>query len=187
MCTFLIFYLILIFSNFIVDTLKCYAPKLEWSRNNEPIFRNNNFEIVRCNTGLQKCFGGCKHCMSVEGPLEVKSCAGDTDINLQILGLDADGCKNLTKIESEKYAQWISDSVFQGKQAVNAKFTRVCRCSWNGCNGLSGLELHRRQKLLARKNVPVGGGTRSRHKYYTTTPYQLFIYTFLVKRFVLLD
>ena len=75
-----------IFSNFIVDTLKCYAPKLEWSRNNEPIFRNNNFEIVRCNTGLQKCFGGCKHCMSVEGPLEVKSCAGDMDINLQETG-----------------------------------------------------------------------------------------------------
>ena len=167
------------FSNFTADTLKCYAPKIEWSKNNQPIFHHNNFEIIQCNTGLQKCFGGCKHCMSVDGPLEVKSCAGETDINLQILGLNADGCKNLTKIESEMYAQWISDSIFQGKQKVNAKFSRVCRCSWNGCNGLPGLEIQRR--------VSAGGGMRSKHEYHPITPYQLLIFTFLVKRFVLFD
>ena len=121
----------------------------------------------------------CKRYSAINPNIYFQCCAGETDINLQILGLNADGCKNLTKIESEMYAQWISDSIFQGKQKVNAKFSRVCRYSWNGCNGLPGLEIQRR--------VSAGGGMRSKHEYHPITPYQLLIFTFLVKRFVLFD
>ena len=33
--------------------------------------------------------------MAIDGPLQVKGCAGDFDITLEMLELDHDGCKNL--------------------------------------------------------------------------------------------
>ena len=137
---------------FLVRTLNCYAPKLEWSKSHTPVFRQNNFELVRCNTGLQKCFGGCKHCMAIDGPLQVKGCAGDMDITLEILGLDQDGCKNLTKAENKEYSEWISSSFDDDKRSQLPSFTRLCRCSWDGCNGLSTLELLQNKNLFAQSN-----------------------------------
>ena len=144
------------FISFQVNTLKCYAPKLEWSKPRIPVFHPNNFELVRCNTGLQKCFGGCKHCLVIDGPLQVKSCAGDMDITLEILGLHQDGCKNLTKTENTKYAGWITSSLGLGKRTQLSSFTRVCRCSWDGCNGLSTLELLQNKDLSIRSNAAAG-------------------------------
>ena len=117
---------------------------------------------MRCNTGLQKCFGGCKHCLAIDGPLQVKSCVGDQDITLQILGVDADGCKNLTKLENFKYTNWISDSFFQGKQTSASGFKRVCRCSWDGCNGLSALKLLKEKDLFVLNKAPIGMSNQSR-------------------------
>ena len=141
------------FISFQVNTLKCYAPKLEWSKPRIPVFHPNNFELVRCNTGLQKCFGGCKHCLAIDGPLQVKSCAGDMDITLEILGLHQDGCKNLTKTENTKYAGWITSSLGIGKRTHLSSFTRVCRCSWDGCNGLPTLELLQNKDLFNKSNA----------------------------------
>ena len=141
---------------FLVTTLKCYAPKLQWSKSHTPVFRQNNFELTKCNTGLQKCFGGCKHCLAIDGPSEVKSCAGDLDITLEILGLNTDGCKNLTKADNMKYVGWISDSFGNGKRTVMPEFTRVCRCSWNGCNGLPTLELLQNKDLFAENTASAG-------------------------------
>lgn len=45
--------------------------------------------------------------MAIDGPLQVKGCAGDLDITLEILGMDQDGCKNLTEAENKKYTKWI--------------------------------------------------------------------------------
>ena len=144
------------FNSFQVSTLKCYAPKVEWSKLRIPVFHPNNFELVTCNTGLQKCFGGCKHCLAIDGPLQVKSCAGDMDITLEILGLDQDGCKNLTKAENTKYAGWITSSIGLGKRTELSSFTRVCRCSWDGCNGLPTLELLQNKDLFVQNNASTG-------------------------------
>ena len=94
--------------------------------------------------------------MTLDGPSQVKSCAGDLDITLEILGLDADGCKNLTKAESMKYVGWISDSFGNGKMTVLTTFIRVCRCSWDGCNGLSTLELLQNKDLFIQNNASAG-------------------------------
>ena len=141
---------------FLVRTLNCYAPKLEWSKSHTPVFRKNNFELTKCNTGLQKCFGGCKHCLAIDGPSQVKSCAGDVDIALEMLGLNADGCRNLTKADNMKYVGWISDTFGNGKQTLLTGFTRVCRCSWNGCNGLPTLELLQNKDLFVQNNASAG-------------------------------
>ena len=94
--------------------------------------------------------------MAIDGPSQVKSCAGDVDITLEILGLNADGCKNLTKADNIKYVGWISDSFGNGKQTVLPGFTRVCRCSWNGCNGLPTLELLQNEDLFVQNNASTG-------------------------------
>ena len=141
------------FNSFQVNTLKCYAPKLEWSKPRIPVFHPNNFELVRCNTGLQKCFGGCKHCLAIDGPLQVKSCAGDMDITLEILGLHQDGCKNLTKSENMKYAGWITSSLGHEKRTQLSSFTRLCRCSWDGCNGMPTMELLQNKDLHIQSNA----------------------------------
>ena len=122
--------------------------------------------------------------MAVYGNLNVKSCAGDLDINLQILGLDADGCKNLTELDSKKYAKWISDSIFQGSHSLVPNFTRVCRCSWDGCNGLSTLELLQKREQFVQNHATVGGEIMLAQISYTSTPYQLIIFTTIVRLFV---
>ena len=94
--------------------------------------------------------------MAIDGPSQVKSCAGDVDITLEILGLNADGCKNLTQAENMKYVEWISDSFGNDKRTVLTGFTRVCRCSWNGCNGLPTLELLQNKDLFAQNNASAG-------------------------------
>ena len=118
----------------VVQSLKCYAPKLEWV-NDLPRFPRNEFELTECNTGIQKCVGGCKHCMIIEGSYIAKSCTVEDDVILMMLGVHEAGCKNVTEEQSEQYANWVNNSI--GKQAQSAlvpNSTRVCRCSWDGCN-----------------------------------------------------
>ena len=169
------------FNSFQVNTLKCYAPKLEWSKPRIPVFHPNNFELVRYNTGLQKCFGGCKHCLAIDGPLQVKSCAGDMDITLEILGLHQDGCKNLTKTENTKYAGWITSSLGLGKRTQLSSFTRVCRCSWDGCNGLPTQELLQNKDLFAQNNASVGLRRTSPKNYFANNFHQLFVLTIIIE------
>ena len=145
------FFLTFLFS-FQVDTLKCYAPKIEWSKSRMPVVSQNSFELVRCNTGLQRCFGGCKHCMANDGPLQVKGCAGDMDITLEMLGLDQDACKNLTSTENKRFKELISSAFDDDKRPHLPSFTRLCRCSWDGCNGLSTLELLQNKSIFAQNN-----------------------------------
>ena len=107
---------------------------MEWV-DDLPIFPRNEFELTECNTGNQKCAGGCKHCMIIEGSYVAKSCTVDDDLTLRMLGVHEAGCKNVTEEQSKQYANWINESI--GKQADSAlvpNFTRVCRCSWDGCN-----------------------------------------------------
>ena len=94
--------------------------------------------------------------MAIDGPLQVKGCAGDMDITLEILGLDQDGCKNLTKAENKEYSEWISSSFGNEKRTLQPSFTRLCRCSWDGCNGLSTLELLQNKNLFAQSNDATG-------------------------------
>ena len=137
--------------SFVVQSLLCYAPKLEWVKN-VPIFRRNEFEIVTCNTGLQRCVGGCTHCMTVDGSFVAKSCAGEHDITLEMLGINADGCKNITEEQNNRYAEWLMDSIGRETQ-LHPNFTRVCRCSWNGCNGIPSVDLMKMPNFIFQKNT----------------------------------
>ena len=163
-----------------VNTLNCYAPKLEWEKTRKPVFRLNNFELVRCNTGLQKCFGGCNHCLAIDGPLQVKSCAGDMDITLEILELNQDGCKNLTKADNMRYTGWISNSFSNRKLTLLSGFTRVCRCSWEGCNGLSTQELLQNKDLFAQNNASVGLRRTSAKISFAYYLHQLFVLIIII-------
>ena len=137
--------------SFIVQSLLCYAPKLEWVKN-VPIFLKNKFEIVTCNTGLQRCVGGCTHCMTVDGSFVAKSCAGEHDITLEMLGIHADGCKNITEEQNSRYAEWLMDSIGRQMQ-LQPNFTRVCRCSWNGCNGIPAVDLMQMPNFIFQKHA----------------------------------
>ena len=104
-----------------------------------PTFPINSFELVKCNEGLQFCAGGCKFCVSVSGSFIAKSCAGDEDHGLKILGMDQEGCKNVTRSQNEQYTKWINKSVGKlPKYSLVADFTKACRCSTDGCNGDHG-------------------------------------------------
>ena len=94
--------------------------------------------------------------MAIDGPLQVKGCAGDMDITLEMLGMDHDGCKNLTKAENKEYTEWISSSFGNDKRTQLPSFKRLCRCSWDGCNGLSTLELLQNKNLFAQSNDATG-------------------------------
>jgi hypothetical protein len=101
-----------------------------------PTFPINKFDLVKCNVGLQICLGGCKHCVNVTGSFVAKSCAGDGDHGLNILGVYKDGCKSINGVQNKNYTQWINQSI--GKlpnYSLVADFTEACRCSWDGCNG----------------------------------------------------
>ena len=118
--------------------------------------------------------------MAIDGPLQVKGCAGDMDITLEILGLDQDGCKNLTKAENKEYSEWISSAFGDDKRPQLPSFTRLCRCSWDGCNGLSTLELLQNKNLFAQSNDAAG----SRMTLANSFPYilnQSFILTIIIQ------
>ena len=91
--------------------------------------------------------------MAIDGPLQIKGCAGDMDISLEILGLDQDGCKNLTKAENKEYLECISSSFDDDKRSQLPSFTRLCRCSWDGCNGLPTMELLQNKDLHIQSNA----------------------------------
>ena len=118
----------------LADALKCWGPKLEWT-DYVPTIHYNQFELVECNKGLQLCAGGCKHCVNITGSFVAKSCAGDEDYGLAILGMNEDGCKNVTGDQNLKYTNWINKSLKQSKYSLVADFTQACRCSLDGCNG----------------------------------------------------
>ena len=117
----------------LADALRCWGPKLEWT-DYMPTIHYNQFELVECNKGLQLCAGGCKHCINITGSFVAKSCAGDEDYGLGILGMNKDGCKRVTEDQNLKYTNWIKNSIKQSKTLV-ANFTQACRCSLDGCNG----------------------------------------------------
>ena len=117
----------------LADALRCWGPKLEWT-DYVPTIHYNQFELVECNKGLQLCAGGCKHCINITGSFVSKSCAGDEDYGLGILGMNEDGCKKVTEDQNLKYTNWIKNSIKQSKTLV-ANFTQSCRCSFDGCNG----------------------------------------------------
>jgi hypothetical protein len=101
-----------------------------------PTFPINKFDLVKCNAGLQICTGGCKHCVNVTGSFIAKSCAGDNDQGLNILGIHKDRCKSITRVQNKNYTKWINQSI--GKlpnYSLVADFTEACRCSYDGCNG----------------------------------------------------
>lgn len=117
------------------QALSCWGPKMDWI-GYVPTFPINKFDLVRCNTGLQFCQGGCKHCVNVTGSFVAKSCAGDADRGLNILGIQKDGCKKITMVQNKNYTKWINQSI--GKMpnyTLVADFTEACRCSSDGCNG----------------------------------------------------
>ena len=120
----------------IAQSLKCFGPKVEWNGNMQT-FPLNQFEIAECDTGMQQCVGGCTFCVNVSGSFVGKSCAGEEDIGLKILGLYSDGCKKVTKSQNINYTNWISKSVGRlPNDTLSADFTIACRCSWDGCNGI---------------------------------------------------
>ena len=108
-----------------VNTLNCYAPKLEWEKTRKPVFRLNNFELVRCNTGLQKCFGGCNHCLAIDGPLQVKSCAGDMDMALYSLLLPLRDIHYIVSILSFVFLKHLID--------ILGLLKKVKRNNWIDC------------------------------------------------------
>ena len=129
---------IIIFS---VQCLKCWGPKLEWI-GYIPTFPINQFELVECNTGLQVCKGGCNYCVNVTSSFSAKSCAGDQDEGLSMLGLHHDGCRNITSAQNAKYTIWLNKMIGElPNYSVQADFTQACRCSWDGCNGSSNGKL----------------------------------------------
>ena len=121
---------------FSVSSIRCYAPKLEWV-NNTVIFPRHTFAEVECNEGLQMCSGGCKYCTALYGAITSKSCAGEHDFNLETFGLHHDGCKDVSLNQSRRYTKMLSDSLLERKK-LEFNITRICRCSWNGCNGFNG-------------------------------------------------
>ena len=123
-----------IFAINLAESLKCWGPKLEWT-DYVPTIHYNQFELVECNKGLQLCAGGCKHCVNITGSFVAKSCAGDEDQGLSILGMHQDGCKNITAKQNVRYTNWINRSLKQSKYSLVADFTQACRCSVDGCNG----------------------------------------------------
>ena len=118
----------------LADALRCWGPKLEWT-DYVPTIHYNQFELVECNKGLQLCAGGCKHCFNITGSFVAKSCAGDEDYGLGILGMNEDGCRKVTEDQNLKYTSWIKSSMKKSKLSLVANFTQACRCSWEGCNG----------------------------------------------------
>ena len=103
-----------------------------------PTFPVNKFELVECNAGLQVCQGGCKHCVNVTGSFIAKSCSGDHDEGLDILGMHQDGCKDISSDQNQNYTEWINRKI--GKlpnYSISADFSAACRCSYDGCNGPS--------------------------------------------------
>ena len=65
-----------------------------------------------------------------------KSCAGNEDQGLTILGMIEDGCKKITNIQNAQYSDWMNRSLKkQSKYSLVADFTQACRCSSDGCNG----------------------------------------------------
>ena len=122
---------------FSVSSIRCYAPKLEWV-NNTVIFPRHTFAEVECDNGLQMCYGGCKYCTALYGAITSKSCAGEDDFNLQTFGLHQDGCKDVSLNQSRRYSKMLSDSLLERKK-LEFNITRICRCSWNGCNGFHGM------------------------------------------------
>ena len=118
----------------LADALRCWGPKLEWT-DYVPTIHYNQFELVECNKGLQLCAGGCKHCVNITGSFVAKSCAGDEDYGLSILGMNENGCKKVTEDQNLKYTNWIKNSIKQSKLTLMADFTQACRCSLDGCNG----------------------------------------------------
>ena len=117
-----------------MQCLKCWSPRLKWI-GYIPTFPINQFDLVECNTGLQVCIGGCTHCVNVTGPFTAKSCAGDHDEGLRVLGLHEDGCTNITEAQNRNYTNWLNDMI--GKlpnYSIRSKFSQACRCSWDGCN-----------------------------------------------------
>ena len=111
----------------------CYVPKLQWV-NDIAIYQQDKFEIEQCNIGLNKCKGGCTSCMAAEGNFVSKSCVGENDIILQLLGINEDGCRNISENQNNIFIQWMNQSV-GGNTHFSPNFRRGCRCSWNGCNG----------------------------------------------------
>ena len=118
----------------IVDALKCWGPKLEFD-DHGPTIHYNQFELVECNKGLQICSGGCKYCVNITGSFVAKSCAGDDDHGLEILELNEEGCKKITRVQNLKYTRWINRPFKQSKYSLVADFTQACSCSLDGCNG----------------------------------------------------
>ena len=120
----------------IAQSLKCFGPKVELNGNMQT-FPLNQFELAECDIGMQQCMGGCTFCVNVSGSFVGKSCAGEEDIGLKILGLDSDGCKKVTKSQNINYTNWINKSVGRlPNDTLSADFTIACRCSWDGCNGI---------------------------------------------------
>ena len=137
--------------NFIVigEALKCWGPKMEWT-DYVPTIHYNKFEVVECNKGLQLCSGGCTHCINITGSFMAKSCAGEEDQGLSILGMTEDGCKKITDSQNAKYTNWMNRSLKQeSKYSLVADFTQACRCSSDGCNGSPEETTHDRQPRKA--------------------------------------
>ena len=65
------------------------------------------------------------------------SCAGDQDVGLQTFGLENDGCKDVSEEQSTRYSMMLSHLVLK-RQNLDLNVTQICRCSWNGCNGMMG-------------------------------------------------
>ena len=103
------------------------------------------------------------------------------DITLEILGLDQDGCKNLTKADNMRYTGWISNSFSNRKLTLLSGFTRVCRCSWDGCNGLPTQELLQNKDLFAQNNASVGLRRTSPKNYFANNFHQLFALTIIIE------
>ena len=120
-----------------MQCLKCWGPRLKWI-GYVPMFPLNQFDLVECNTGLQVCRGGCTHCVNITGAFTAKSCAGDRDEGLMILGLHQDGCTKITEAQNKNYTNWLTHMI--GKlpnYSVHSNFSVACRCSGDGCNGLT--------------------------------------------------
>ena len=123
--------------------------------------------MVKCNTGLQRCVGGCTHCMTVDGSFVAKSCAGEHDVTLSMLGVYADGCKNITNEQNHRYADWLMDSIGR-KMQLRPNFTHACRCSWNGCNGIPTLDLMKMPHFIFQKYNKQAGSSAGRSMNDTT-------------------
>ena len=102
------------------------------------IFPRHTFAEIECDKGLQKCSGGCKYCTALYGAIVTKSCAGEHDFNLETFGLHHDGCKDVSLNQSKRYTKMLTDSLLERK-TLEFNITRICRCSWNGCNGFHGM------------------------------------------------